>query len=322
MEGSPVAPDSHVFGPVPSRRLGRSLGLDLVPFKTCTHDCVYCQLGRTTDLTLERREYVPTEDVLRDLESALQAGPPPDYITLAGSGEPTLFEPLGELIRGIKRLTSIPVAVLTNGSLLWRPEVRVAVAAADLVIPSLDAGDAEHFELVNRPHPDLSFADMVAGLVQFSREYQGRLWLEVFLLGGLTARPEHVRAIAALVRRIKPRRVQLNTVARPPAELWARPASSEELAAAAAILGEHCEVVTDYVPAVVGEAAAVGEEAVLGLLQRRPCRLEDLAAGLGLHRNEIVKYLEHLLKAGAICAAPAGAQTYYQVARTPKATSE
>jgi wyosine [tRNA(Phe)-imidazoG37] synthetase (radical SAM superfamily) len=318
MADSPVAPSSHVFGPVPSRRLGRSLGVDLVPYKTCTYDCVYCQLGQTTDKTLTRREYVPSGEVLRELESALQAGPSPDYVTLSGSGEPTLFTPLGGLIRGIKGLTDVPVAVLTNGSLLWLPEVRRAAAEADVVAPSLDAGDAAHFELVNRPHPGISFADMVAGLIQFNCEFRGQLWLEVFLLSGLTAGAEHVREIAATVAQIKPDRVHLNTIVRPPAEPWVQAASPEELAAAAEILGKRCEVVTDYVPEAVGEAAAVAEEAVLGLLRRRPCRPKDLAVGLGLHRNEVVKYLEHLLRSGAICTETVGAQTYYKVVRPPQ----
>lgn len=309
-----MATYSHVFGPVPSRRLGRSLGIDLVPFKTCTYDCVYCQLGRTTTKTLSRREYVPSAEVLHEVEGALRAGPLPDYITLAGSGGPTLFEPLGDLIRGLKRLTDVPVAVLTNGSLLWLPEVRAGLAEADLAIPSLDAGNEVFFQLVNRPHPDLHFADITSGLVQFGREFRGRIWLEVFLLAGLTAASEQVWGIGEVVRRVRPERVQLNTIARPPAESWTRAASPEELAAAQAVLGEHCEVVIDAVATPEpGGVLSAGEDAVLALLRRRPCRLEDLSAGLGLHRNEVLKYLGHLRQTGQIGGQTLNQQTYYTI---------
>ena len=153
---------SHVFGPVPSRRLGRSLGVDLVPFKTCTYDCVYCQLGRTTNKTMERREWVPLDEVLAELKAKLHCRP--DYITLSGSGEPTLYSRMGELIERVQSMTDTPVAVLTNGSLLWQSEVRAQVMAADLVIPSLDAGNAPMFSAVNRPHETIAFERMIDGL--------------------------------------------------------------------------------------------------------------------------------------------------------------
>lgn len=312
-----------MFGPVPSRRLGRSLGVDLVPYKTCSYDCVYCQLGRTSDLTLTRREYVPLEATLQELATRLAEGPAPDYITLSGSGEPTLYEPLAALIAGIKRLTAVPVAVLTNGSLLWLPEVRSALAAADLVVPSLDAGEEKLFRAVNRPHPGVSFVDMTAGLVEFTHGFPGRVWLEVFLLAGLTAAPEQVRLMGELIARIEPDRVQLNTVARPPAEPWAQAASPEELAAAQAVFGEHCDVVGDYAAATPeGSGGGSGEQAVLALLQRRPCRLDDLAAGLGLHRNELVKHLEHLLKAGALETELRGTETHYKVTPCYRGTAD
>ncbi|HBO43222.1 MAG TPA: radical SAM protein, partial [Planctomycetaceae bacterium] len=164
-----------VFGPVPSRRLGRSLGVDLVPFKTCSYDCIYCQLGPTNCRTVERREWVPLNDVLRELKSKLN--PPPDYITLSGSGEPTLYSRLDELINRIKDMSDVPVAVLTNGSLLWRDDVRRQLAAADLVMPSLDAGNPATFELVNRPHEAIAFEQMLSGLIAFRQSYRGRFWL-------------------------------------------------------------------------------------------------------------------------------------------------
>ncbi|MCK4583355.1 radical SAM protein, partial [Candidatus Bathyarchaeota archaeon] len=169
-----VDSDKHeyIFGPVPSRRLGRSLGVDLVPFKTCTCDCIYCQLGRTTNKTIERKEWVPTDSVIEQFKEKLDSNP--DYITLSGSGEPTLFSQLEELISRIKDITDIPVAVLTNGSLLWLPEVRRTLKPADLVVPSLDAGSNQIFQYVNRPHHDITFSKMLEGLVKFRDEYDGK----------------------------------------------------------------------------------------------------------------------------------------------------
>ncbi|NMC21094.1 MAG: radical SAM protein, partial [Thermogutta sp.] len=166
----------HIFGPVPSRRLGRSLGVDLVPFKTCSYDCIYCQLGRTTCKTIERKTWVPLELVLEELEEKLHTRP--DYITLSGSGEPTLFSPLDKLIEGIRALTDIPIVALTNGSLLSDSDVQAALLPADLVIPSLDAGNEAAFQLVNRPHEDLAFDRMLEGLVAFRRRFPKEYWLE------------------------------------------------------------------------------------------------------------------------------------------------
>jgi len=199
---------NQIFGPVPSRRLGRSLGVDLVPFKTCTYDCIYCQLGRTTCKTMERKEWVALEDVLETLKKRLSSEP--DYITLSGSGEPTLFSRLAELIDRIKAMTRVPVAVLTNGSLLWQEDVRRQLMNADLVIPSLDAGDEVMFRLVNRPHEEISFEQMLNGLVDFRREFRGEYWLEVFVIGAYTAIPVELAKVAKCVDRIGPDRVQLN----------------------------------------------------------------------------------------------------------------
>ena len=163
---------NHVFGPVPSRRIGRSLGVDLVPYKTCTYDCIYCQLGGTTNLTLEPKEWVPMDAVLDELKRKLETRP--DYITLSGSGEPTLYSRLGEIIGRIREITDVPVAVLTNGSLLWKKEVREEVAMADLVLPSLDADNDYNFRFINRPHPDISFDQLIEGLIEFRSEFTGQ----------------------------------------------------------------------------------------------------------------------------------------------------
>ncbi|MBN1586645.1 MAG: radical SAM protein [Candidatus Omnitrophica bacterium] len=284
--------EGHVFGPVPSRRLGRSLGVDLVPFKTCSYDCIYCQLGRTSCKTLERKEWISIEDVLAELRCKLATKP--DYITLSGSGEPTLFSRLGELIGRIKVMTDVPVAVLTNGSLLWREEVRSQLLEADLVIPSLDAGDPAMFRFVNRPHEDLDFENVMDGLVRFGREFQGEYWLEVFLLGGYTSIKSEVLKLARCARCINPDRIQLNTVTRPPAEDYAFNVPRERMNELAVMFDPVAEVIADFRGVHQQPEFAAGREDVLTLLKRRPCSIEDLSSGLGFHRNEAIKYVEEL----------------------------
>jgi len=283
---------SQVFGPVPSRRLGRSLGIDLVPFKTCTYDCIYCQLGPTTCKTLQRKEWVPLEDVLAELEPKLSSQP--DYITLSGSGEPTLFSRAGELIRRIKAMTSIPVAVLTNGSLLFDKGVRAELLDADLVVPSLDAGNESTFRLVNRPHEDVSFDRMLEGLIAFRGEFRGHYWLEVLLLDGYTTADDELAALAGCVERIRPDRVQLNTVTRPAAEEFAVGVSRRRLLELAGAFDPPAEVIADFRKVSRQAKSAAGRQEVLDMLRRRPCSVQDLADGLGMHRNEVLKYVAQL----------------------------
>ena len=300
-----------VYGPVPSRRLGRSLGVDLVPFKNCSYDCIYCQLGRTTNKTVERKEYVPVADVLLEIERKLDSGTPPDYITLSGSGEPTLCSELQRVISGIKETTQIPLAVLTNGSLLWDRRIQENLLEADLVIPSLDAGDEAMFLYVNRPHPNITFEKMVNGLVEFRKRFSNKIWLEVFLLEGVTGKSSQVERIASHVKRIRPDKVQLNTVTRPPSEDFASPLSQERMQELAKMFGENAEVIADYGRVSRQKASVVSREDVLGLLKRRPCSLDDIAAGLAINRNEAVKHIQHLMDEGVIGAETRDKKVFY-----------
>jgi len=301
---------NYIFGPVPSRRLGRSLGVDLVPFKTCSYDCVYCQLGRTTNKTTERKEWVPLQDVINQLKDHLSSKP--DYITLSGSGEPTLFSRLDELISAIKELTDVPVAVLTNGSLLWLPEVREALKAADMVVPSLDAGSSQIFQYVNRPHSDITFSKMLRGLVDFRKIYSGQYWLEIFLLAGVTTPQTEINRLKTCIAAIQPDLVQVNTVTRPPAENFAEAVPKKQLEEITAQLYEKAEVIADYRDVHKEKDFTARREDILTLLQRRPCSIEDIAAGLGLHRNEVVKYVEELSLEGKIETKPQNQQLYYK----------
>jgi len=305
----------HVFGPVPSRRLGRSLGIDLVPYKTCSYDCIYCQLGRTVEKTLIRKEYVPLEAVLNETARRLAEEVEPDYITLSGSGEPTLYSRLDELIAGIKRLTPVPVSVLTNGSLLWNPEVRRGLLGADVVIPSLDAGSEDVFKRVNRPHRDLNFAEVLSGMASFREEFGGQIWLEVFLLKRFTADRARVGRMARLAEQLKPDRIQLNTVLRPPAEKYALAVDSTTMRSLAAIFGDRAEVISDPLASEHNSAVEAGEAAIMGLLRRRPCTIQDVSRGLGIPAAEAAKRLEILERDGVIVIRRRGGKVFYIASR-------
>jgi wyosine [tRNA(Phe)-imidazoG37] synthetase (radical SAM superfamily) len=265
-----------------------------------------------TNKTMQRKEWVPIDAVLNQLKGKL--GTDPDYITLSGSGEPTLFSPLKELIFKIKGIADIPVAVLTNGSLLWLPEVREALKLADLVIPSLDAGSNRVFQYVNRPHRNITFRKMLEGLVKFRDEYKGNYWLEVFILAGITTPETEIKMLKAYISDICPDKVQVNTVTWPPAEDFAEPAPQKQLEAIAKQLYKNAEVIADYSGVHKQQDFLAQREDVLALLKRRPCTIEDIAAGIGLHRNEVVKYLDELRSEGKIEATAKRNQLYYKAA--------
>jgi wyosine [tRNA(Phe)-imidazoG37] synthetase (radical SAM superfamily) len=215
----------YVFGPVPSRRLGQSLGIDTIPLKTCNWNCVYCQLGRTQPVVNERREYIPRAEIIAQVRQALasHAADEIDWVTFVGSGEPTLHSGIGWLIREVKQLTDHPVAVITNGSLLYLPEVREELAAADAVLPTLDAGTAELYRRINRPHPEVTFGRLTDGLIAFRQGYQGCMWLEVMLVHGLNDVEQALHQLATVLRRIGPDEVHINLPTRPSAETWVQP---------------------------------------------------------------------------------------------------
>ena len=303
----------HIYGPVPSRRLGRSLGVDLVGFKTCSYDCIYCQLGRTTNLTIDRKEHVPVDDILDELKEKLASEPRFDYVGIAGSGEPTLYSRLGELIVAIKGITDTPVAILTNGSLLWIPGVQEALMEADLILPSLDAGDERLFQSINRPHQDISFDAMVDGIATFTSHFSGEVWLEVFLLGGRSALPSEATKIAELARYIAPSRVQLNTIHRPPAECFALSISQSLLEKTKKLFTGRVDIISkaERIARPSSLPTSVQEENCLALISRRPCSAQDVAIGLGIHVNEALKYLEHLTAVGKASIRFSGGLSFY-----------
>ena len=301
---------SYVFGPVPSRRLGRSLGVDLVPYKTCSYDCIYCQIGRTTNKTTHLQSWGEIDEIVKQIKAKLHLKP--DFITLSGSGEPTLYAQIGRLIRRIKEITDIPIAVITNGSLLSLSNVRDSISEADLVVPSLDAGCNETFQMINRPCADISFEQMLDGLVKFRKQFTGQYWLEVFILAGINDSETEIGKLAECIRQIAPDKVQVNTVSRPPAEAFAQSVDKETLTAIAKRLAEDAEVIADFRADHSTPEFTARAESVLEMLKRRPCSTDDISAGLGIHRNEVVKYVEELLSQGKIEPEQQGKQLYYK----------
>lgn len=290
---------SHLFGPVNSRRLGLSLGVDLIPPKTCTYDCIYCEVGRTTDLTLERRPYAADAIIQEVRDYFRQAHVTPDFITLAGSGEPTLNADIQEIITAIKQISAIPVAVLTNGALLHDAEVRRALAEADVVLPSLDAAREETFRRLNRPAAGLTLAMLLAGLKAFRREYPGQIWLEVMVLQGVNDRPAELEALKREITALAPDKIQLNTAVRPVAEVSARPLNREDMAAVAAYLGQGAEIIAASERGSSGGIAAT-DSTLVDMLARRPMTARDLAQALGLTLSQVEKRLHRLRAAGLI----------------------
>jgi wyosine [tRNA(Phe)-imidazoG37] synthetase (radical SAM superfamily) len=299
-EDKPKQPSRYIYGPVPSRRLGRSLGVDIIPFKICPLDCVYCQLGRTTDKVAVRKEYVPIDDVVDELRNYLEAGVEADFITISGSGEPTLHSCLGELINRIKTLTQIPVAVLTNSVLFDDPAVRSDCVAADVVLPSLDAADQQTFEKINRPCTHINIENVISGLCEFRNQFTGQIWLEVFIVEGFNTGLAELAALRAAISRIRPDKVQLNTAVRPTAEALLPRVTPEKLRQIAAALADNAEIVADFAAHHQDKRAVRIAQDVLSLLRRRPCSLEDICNGLGLSRNEAIKHIEILRSSGLI----------------------
>lgn len=300
----------YLFGPVPSRRFGRSLGVDLTPLKTCSFDCVFCQLGHTSHKTLDRRAYVPIADVRSELLHWREGGGAADYISLSGSGEPTLHTEFGDILTFIKKEFSIPAVLLSNSSLFWLAEVREAALSADIAKLSLSAWDSDSFRRINRPHPELEFDRCLEGLRSFRGAFRGKLWLEVFLVEGVNSSPDAVRKIAAVAETISPDEVHLNTVARPPAEKTVVAVSAAAMEEYAGLFRPRARVIAGF-PTRCGEDVRANEDSILDLLRRRPCTSRQIADAFGMHINEVSKYTGDLVRARRIRTVWSGGEIYF-----------
>ena len=287
----------YLFGPVPSRRLGMSLGVDLVPHKVCSLDCVYCECGVTTHLTVERKEYIPYEKVIAELKLYFKNSLDPDYITFSSSGEPTLNSRIGEVLNFIKKKKpGIPIAVLTNGTLFYKKQVRAELLKADLVLPSLDAALIKSFQKINRPNSELNIENYIQGLEDFRKEFSGKIWLEKLIITGYNDNQEDLKRLKGAYLKISPDRIQLNTLDRPGAIPNIRSATLEELQKIADVWKPlNVEIIASSLQRKkIASYRQDTESTILETIFRRPCTVEDLSKILGIHINELNKYLDVL----------------------------
>ena len=284
----------HLFGPVPSRRLGMSLGIDLIPKKVCSLNCVYCEVGKTTKLTLDRMEYVKYSRIIAELKQFMSNDPKIDYITFSGSGEPTLNSRIGEVINFIrKEYPDVKIAVLTNGTLLFDQKLRTELLQADVILPSLDAASQSTFKKINRPNLNLKIETYIQGLIDLRKEYKGNIWLEIFLLKGYNDSKDELDLLKNAILKINPDSIQLNTLDRPGTVAGLIPLSKNELQEIIDYWNlAHVEIIASAQERTSIESYSGDiETAILETIARRPCTLDDLHSFLGIHVNEINKYL-------------------------------
>jgi len=303
----------YLYGPVPSRRLGRSLGIDLVPHKICTYDCIYCQIGKTTEKTCLRREYIPSKEVLEEVNAFLSEGDLSiDHLSLSGSGEPTLHSKIRQIIRGIKEVSSIPIAVITNGSLLYDEKVREDLLQADIILPSLDAGSYEIFMRINRPHPDLSIEKVIQGMVEFRKAFKGQIWLEILFCKGVNDKSEELKKMKEVIESTQPDLIHLNTVIRPPSEEWASPLKQREMEEIRTFLGERASIISEFDRHLLQVPKQDLKEEILKILKRRPLSLADLSIRMGVFPGELEQSISLLVEEGDIQMRVFGDTIYYE----------
>ncbi len=307
---------THLFGPVRSRRLGLSLGVDMMPFKVCTLDCAYCECGKTTQLTVDRKEYVSGDEIIAELSDYLHQKPKLDYVTFGGSGEPTLNTALGKCVSFVKKeFPWYKTALLTNATLFTLPEVRKEIIPVDLILPSVDAISDEAFLSVNRPHPALDNRCILEGLKSFSQEYRGNLWLEVFIIPGVNDNPEELSRFKTYLLEIKPTRVQLNSLDRPGAYEWVKVASAEKLKKIAEFFAPLAVEIVSRNSRDVPQNEIPGahvQQMILSLLRLHPSTIEELSSVSGITINRLSVLLDKLLKQGVVDSERIDNQCFYK----------
>lgn len=305
---------SVIYGPVPSRRFGLSLGVDIIPHKFCSYDCIYCQLGPTTTHTIQRQRFLSPDRIFKELETALTSGPYPDVVTLAGSGEPTLHTDLDSIIRGINDIADIPIVLLTNGSLLHLEEIRSEIAGADILAPSLDAGDEETFRVINQPCCGVQFDEMVSGIQTAVEEFGGVIRLETMLVNGLNTSESQLNDLVGLIQTIDPDHVDINTPVRPSRLGEAELCPTTLLEDFARRIGSKAEIIAARrMNDIVEGCFELGDlrDQILRMISRRPCSLGDISAVTGEPRNHILKILMVLESEGRVERRTAHEEAYY-----------
>ena len=288
----------YLFGPVPSRRLGISLGVDLVPHKTCSLNCIYCECGKTTNLTIERKEYIPIDEILDELNLFLKNNQSLDYITFSGAGEPTLYSKLGEIAEFLKNnYPGYKTALLTNSSLLYDKKVQDEIKNIDLIIPSLDSVFDKSFKDINRPHNNLKIKKVINGLINFSQNYKGKIWIEIFIIPGINDSEKELTLFKETLKRINPDKIQLNSIDRPGTERWTRKATYDDLNRVKNLLYPlQVDIISNFDSNIKNQFEKANiENRILSILERRPCTADDLEKISGFNKIEINKFLKLLL---------------------------
>jgi len=293
--------NKYIFGPVPSRRLGLSLGVDLMPHKTCSLNCVYCECGRTTTLTIEDREYVPLEEVMKELSDFLSKKPKIDYITFSGSGEPTLHSGIQEIIGFIKLdYPGYKTALLTNGTLFSMPRVRKRVKDADIIIASVDAASENAFRKINRPHSDLDLSIVIDGISYLKKEYKNQFMIEIFIVPGVNDTKHEIALIRNTIDKIGAENIFLNSLDRPGTERWVLPADKKTLAGIKDSIYKSDIIQHSDNGAAYGKRLKDYGPDIISTLRRRPCTLEDISQITGVNIEDVKKQLELLVENGEI----------------------
>jgi len=303
----------YVYGPVPSRRLGKSLGISPIPDKTCNYTCVYCQLGRTTHFTNERQLFYPVEEVLKEVQEALQQEKDIDFITIVGEGEPLLYKGIGLLVTQLKQLSSIPIAIITNGALLSQEEVRKELLQTDVILPTLDAYSEEQFRKINRPHKEIKLVEVIEGLKEFRKIFHNQIWLEVMLVKDLNDDINSINEIKKIIDEINVDRVYLNVPIRPPAESWVEIPPSNRLIIAQEIL--KAESIAHFeellIESVDRESAPF--EQILNILKRHPLRNEQIYTLFpSMDKGEIDSMLNEMISNKLIEAVEYNNKTFWE----------
>jgi wyosine [tRNA(Phe)-imidazoG37] synthetase (radical SAM superfamily) len=302
---------TFVFGPVPSRRLGFSLGVDIIPRKYCNFDCIYCQVGKTTSKNVTRRKFFEVDEVVKEICDTVRCGEKIDYITFSGSGEPTLNQNLGATIQEVKRVINIPIAVITNSSLLSFEEVRNDLIGADVVLPSLDAASDEMFKRINRPQANIELLEIVEGIKSFRKHYKGLIWLEIMVIKGLNDAPEELQRLSAMVNSLNVDKVHLNTVTRPPSEKDAGPLNEKKLDRIRKVFGHRCEVISSFAMEGIHQEQQGWTGMLVDTLKRRSLSMNDIMKITGASPFRAKKELAAMEKKGLIKTYRLGHEVYY-----------
>ncbi len=300
--GSKQSPKyNYIFGPVPSRRLGISLGVDLLPHKTCSLDCVYCECGGTTHLTLKQKEYIRIDQVRLELVKFLSTNPELNYITFSGSGEPTLNSGIGEIIDFLKiDYPQYKVALITNSTLFSKSETRKGVHNVDLIMASMDAVSQDIFQRINRPHPFLELTSMMEGIIALRKEYINRLWMEIFIVPDFNDREDELKKIRKFLDNINPEVIHINSLDRPGTESWVKPVDKHII--------QNIHTVLSCADPIENNCCGSSKKAILNdchedivsTIRRRPCTADDISKITGARKEMVNRFLDILIENGEI----------------------